>query len=231
MSPESIHSFLRYQRRTDIFREFLLENAIASFFHKQGYTVNEESLQESADNFRESHGLYTMDDFEQWISKIEGYTIDDFEQMLTHRLYRDFLLNHHFETGSLHEYFEKNSWKYAQWDLSLIKVEDIGIANEIYALIKDEGYSFVDLAARFSLDLSSSRIGGRIGPRFGRDLESLLAVALLENNVIKNKLILHQDLSGFHNVYKIEGHVPPIFDEMVASLVQTDFLEDFFFSE
>lgn len=229
MSSDTIHFFLRYQRRKDVLNAYRLDQAVENFFIQQGYTIDEADLQDAADGFREANNMHTIEAFESWISAIDGYTLEDFEHMLNQQLYRAYLFNHHFKKDSLSKFFENNKWRYAQWDLSMIKLFDVGIAEEIFALLRDEGYPFNELAARFSLDLSSTRMGGRIGPVYGRDLEPSLAIALLDLDMSANPFILHQSADNYYKVYKIENKVSPVFDEVAASFIHTDFLENYFF--
>lgn len=119
-------------------------------------------LQQAADEFRRSSGLYEADDTLNWL-KQNGLTVDAWEE----RLERDMVarkVRDHVTEGQVEAYFSSNRAALDRATVAQVVVSDEEVAAELLAQIAEEGSDFAAVAREHSVDPISRERGGYVGP-------------------------------------------------------------------
>jgi putative peptide maturation system protein len=124
--------------------------------------VTDEELQQAADAFRRSAGLYEVAATEQWL-KQNGLSLEDWEErllgQLTYGKVRD-----HVASDQVESSFAANRTAFDRATVSQIVVAEEEVAAELVAQINEEGADFAALAREYSTDEATRVRGGYLGP-------------------------------------------------------------------
>jgi parvulin-like peptidyl-prolyl isomerase len=154
-TPELISLLAGYQMLPQLYRELLIDQAIA--------TVNcsPEELEQAIEQFYESHNLGDDSQRQLWLSA-QGMTEIQLKKLATRSL---FVEKYKLATwgNKLESHFMTQKPHLDQVVYSLLRTRDLGIAQELYFRIKAGEQSFAELAREYSQGLEAQS-GGLIGP-------------------------------------------------------------------
>ena len=133
-------------------------------------------LQQAADEFRRSTGLYESEETLNWL-KQAGLTVEAWEE----RLERDLIarkVRDHVTEGQVEAYFSSNRAALDRATVAQVVVGGEEVAAELLAQIAEEGADFGAVAREHSIDPISRERGGYVGPvgrgALGADGEALV---------------------------------------------------------
>lgn len=161
--PEEVLKFLFLTGRSQqILFEVVKNREVRKKAAEMGLSVSDEELQEFCDNYRSIRGLSTrratLDFF-----RSAGITEDDFEAHCEAVLLASALKESLAGPERIEQYFLENRGEFDRARVSLIRVQDENLANEIYLQATEDGEDFHALARRFSIDAPTRDAGGYLG--------------------------------------------------------------------
>jgi putative peptide maturation system protein len=144
----------------------LMEEAITEVLIRQAAAeippVSDGELQQAADAFRRSAGLYEVAATEQWLQQ-NGLSLEDWEERLASQLAFE-KLRDHVAGSQVESNFAANRTAFDRATISQILVAEEEIAAELLAQITEEGADFASLAREYSTDEATRMRGGYVGP-------------------------------------------------------------------
>jgi parvulin-like peptidyl-prolyl isomerase len=153
---EDLPSLLkRYQFLPHLYRQLIIDQAIA------GLECSPEEKAAALATFYEQQQIGSEDDRQAWLQK-NDMSLEDLEAQSI----RHVLLSKFKETAfgpQVETYFMKRKPDLDQVIYSLIRTEDVHLAQELYFRIQEGECSFADIARQYSQGMEAST-GGTIGP-------------------------------------------------------------------
>ncbi|MBW4552107.1 MAG: peptidylprolyl isomerase [Aphanocapsa sp. GSE-SYN-MK-11-07L] len=153
---EDLPSLLkRYQFLPHLYRQLIIDQAIA------GLECSPEEKAVALATFYEQQQIASEDDRQAWLQK-NDMTLEDLEaQSIRHVLVSKF--KETAFTPQVETYFMKRKPDLDQVIYSLIRTDDIHLAQELYFRIQEGECAFADIARQYSQGMEAST-GGMIGP-------------------------------------------------------------------
>jgi PPIC-type peptidyl-prolyl cis-trans isomerase-like protein len=168
----------------------------------------QEELQQSANKIRQRRGLFSAQDTQQWLAE-NHLNIEDLEQLAREDCRRSKLIKD-LTDGELERVFLEQPSLLTFYELSVIAVEDEGIARELLSIIESGEETFADIARKYSVDRNSRERDGRLLPICGADLPPHLAEAIATRG---EAVVLGPFLHQSWEIYRVEGVHRPARDE------------------
>lgn len=213
----SLGEFLGAMKRSRRLRPLLLdafvENYLVQRARRAGLSINDQELQQAADNFRLKNGMASAEQTTQWFNR-EAITSDDFAAGLE----RDLLvekLRQAIANPRLQEVFDANTARFARVRLKRILVTTEPEAREIVENINSGRATFEDLARQKSLDLITRNVGGEAGIVRRIDLAQQLGDAVFSTEA--GKLVGPVQAGQGFLVFKVEEFLPAVMDENIKT--------------
>ncbi len=140
----------------------MIKKEVVKKAKKAGITISDETLQEFADDFRASYGLFSADETYRFL-KDSGLTDDDFEAFCESEVLTRCVKDHFATEDKIQEYFVNNRLEFGRVRVSNITVKEEHLAREIMMRTREDGEEFHTLARRYSLDEETKYAGGYVG--------------------------------------------------------------------
>lgn len=213
----SLGDFLGAMKRSRRLRPLLLdafvENYLVQRARRAGLSINDQELQQAADNFRLKNGMASAEQTSQWFTR-EAITSDDFAAGLE----RDLLVEKLRQTIAnprLQEVFDANTARFARVRLKRIMVATEQEAREIIESVNNGQSTFEDQARQKSLDLITRNVGGEAGIVRRIDLAQQLGDAIFGTEV--GKLVGPVQAGQGFLVFRVEEFLPAVMDENIKA--------------
>jgi len=213
----SLGDFLGAMKRSRRLRPLLLdafvENYLVQRARRAGLSINDQELQQAADNFRLKNGMASAEQTSQWFAR-EAITSDDFAAGLE----RDLLVEKLRQTIAnprLQEVFDANTARFARVRLKRIMVSTEQEAREIIESINNGQSTFEDQARQKSLDLVTRNVGGEAGIVRRIDLAQPLGDAVFSTEA--GKLVGPVQAGQGFLVFRVEEFLPAVMDENIKT--------------
>ncbi|HEX3149489.1 MAG TPA: peptidyl-prolyl cis-trans isomerase [Gemmataceae bacterium] len=213
----SLGDFLAAMKRSRRLRPMLLdafvENYLVNRARRAGLSVNDQELQQAADNFRLKNGMASTDQTTQWFQR-EAITSDDFAAGLE----RDLLvekLRRAIADPRLQEVFNQNTARFARVRLKRLLVATEAEARQAIDAIANNSSTFEDQVRQRSLDLVTKNVGGEAGIVRRVDLAQPLGDAIFATEA-GNLVGPVQAGQGFL-VFRVEEFLPAELDEGIRN--------------
>ncbi len=156
VSPTELVPLLtRYQLLPDVLRELAIDRAI-----REISCSNEERVV-AMRQFCNQQGITSNEHVQQWLD-FQGLTLQQMEEIAI-RYFKIDKFKQQTWSNKLESYFLKRKGQLDRAIYSLIRTEDLGIAQEIYFRLIDGEQTFAEVANQYSQG-SESQTGGLIGP-------------------------------------------------------------------
>lgn len=154
-AEEIIPLLASYQILPQLLRELLIDQAIASF------TCTPEETASACQQFFQQHQLTSQTALQTWLAQ-HRMTLEQLQALGTRRLsiekFKQVTWKHKLES-----YFLQRKGQLDKVIYSLIRTQDVEIAQELYFQIQEKEQSFAELARQYSQG-SEAETGGLIGP-------------------------------------------------------------------
>lgn len=152
---ELVNLLTKYQLMPGIVRELALDRAISAI------TCSEEERVLAIRQFCSSCGMTSNEDVQQWLN-FQCLNILHLEEIAI-RNFKIEKFKHATWGNKIESYFLKRKGQLDRAIYSLIRTEDLGIAQEIYFRLIDGEQTFAEIAKEYSQG-AESQTGGLIGP-------------------------------------------------------------------
>ena len=158
--------FIKFLTMNDKFNP-LLEEIISNKLtvhaaKKQGIKVNEQEIQERADQYRRIYGLHRTKDMLEHLKAL-NVSLEEFGDYIEESLYIEKMTAEAQNQEAVDKHFKLNSPKFESVELCHILLNSEDIAHEIMALLEDDPDSFGELAKEHSLSADTAIKGGELG--------------------------------------------------------------------
>jgi parvulin-like peptidyl-prolyl isomerase len=161
--PEEVIKFLALTGQfLNIFFEIIKYKEVLKKAKELGMSASDEQLQEFADQYRTTRGLYSSDEMLNFL-KSNGLTEDDFEDFCEATILLMALKNHLATEKKIEEYFINNRPQFDLARISILLVKGKTLADELLIQLNEEGEDFHQLARKHSIDEATRYLGGYIG--------------------------------------------------------------------
>jgi parvulin-like peptidyl-prolyl isomerase len=213
----SLGDFLAAMKRSRRLRPVLLDSFVEHYLvnraRRAGLTVNDQELQQAADNFRLRNGMASAEQTQQWFQR-EALTPEDFATGLE----RDLLvekLRRTIADPRLQEVFNANTPRFARVRMKRILVASEPEARDVIDQVTNGRATFEDLARQKSLDLATKNAGGDAGIVRRVDLANPLGDAVFGSEV--GRLVGPVQAGQGFLVLRVEEFLPAVLDEGVRA--------------
>ena len=213
----SLGDFLAAMKRSRRLRPLLLDSFVEYYLvnraRRAGLSVNDQELQQAADNFRLKNGMATSEQTTQWFQR-EAITSDDFAAGLE----RDLLvekLRRAIADPRIPEVFDQNTGRFVRVRLKRLLVATEVEAREAIDAIANGRSTFEDQARQRSLDLVTKNVGGDAGVVRRVDLAQPLGDAVFGSEV--GKLVGPVQAGQGFLVFRVEEFLPAELDEGIKT--------------
>jgi parvulin-like peptidyl-prolyl isomerase len=207
--PEMIEQIIKRQ---------IIEDAVT----EAGIKVEDEELQQAADQFRLMNKLDTAKDTHQWLEKNQ-LSVNDFEKIVEFGVMSGKLMQHLF-ADKVEPYFYANQLKYASAVIYEIVLDDPDLAMELFYSIQEKEVTFYEVARQYITDVELGRKGGYVGKVTRQDLRPEVSAAVF---AVKPPQLLKPVMTakGVHVIF-VEEIIKPELEAMLRLKILSEFLDD-----
>jgi parvulin-like peptidyl-prolyl isomerase len=213
----SLGEFLGAMKRSRRLRPLLLDAFVEHYLvnraRRAGLSVNDQELQQAADNFRLKNGMASSEQTQQWFQR-EAITPDDFAAGME----RDILvekLRRAIADPRLEEVFNANTARFARVRLKRVLVATEADARQVIDEVANGRSTFEDVAKQRSLDVVTKQVGGDAGMVRRVDLAGPLGDAVFGAEV--GKLVGPVQAGQGFLVFRVEEFLPAVLDEGIKT--------------
>ena len=207
--PEMIDQIVKRQ---------IIEDAVT----EAGIKVEDEELQQAADQFRLMNKLDTAKDTHQWL-ETNQLSVNDFEKIVEFGVMSGKLMQHLF-AAKVEPYFYANQLNYASAVIYEIVLDDPDLAMELFYSIQEKEVTFYEVARQYITDVELQRKGGYLGKVTRQDLRPEVSAAVF---AARPPQLLKPVMTakGVHVIF-VEEIIKPELDEMLRLEILSEFLDD-----
>ena len=213
----SLGDFLGAMKRSRRLRPLLLDAFVEHYLvnraRRAGLSVNDQELQQAADNFRLKNGMASAEQTSQWFQR-EAISADDFAAGLE----RDLLvekLRRAIADPRVPEVFNQNTARFARVKVKRLLVATEAEARQVIDDVANNRTSFEDAARAKSLDLVTKNAGGDAGIVRRVDLAQPLGDAIFGSEA--GKLVGPVQAGQGFLVFRVEEFLPAELDEGIKN--------------
>jgi parvulin-like peptidyl-prolyl isomerase len=152
---EIIPLLVKYQMFPGLLRELVIDRAIADT------ECSEAERLQAIQEFYQRYQLTSNEQVEQWLV-LQGLTVPQMEEIAV-RLFKIEKFKRETWSNKLEAYFLKRKGQLDRAIYSLIRTEDVGIAQEVYFRLMDGEQTFEEIARKYSQG-AEAQTSGLIGP-------------------------------------------------------------------
>jgi parvulin-like peptidyl-prolyl isomerase len=154
-TAELMPLLVKYQMWPGLLRELVIDRAIADT------ECNEAERVQAIQEFYQRYQLTSNEQVEQWLT-LQGLSVQQMEEIAT-RLFKIEKFKRENWSNKLEAYFLKRKGQLDRAIYSLIRTEDVGIAQEVYFRLMDGEQTFEEIARKYSQG-AEAQTSGLIGP-------------------------------------------------------------------
>ena len=152
---ELVPLLVKYQMLPGLLRELVIDRAI------EGIECSETERDGAIQEFYQRYQIVSKDQVEQWLT-LQGLTQIQMEEIAI-RLFKIEKFKRETWSNKLEAYFLKRKGQLDRAIYSLIRTEDVGIAQEVYFRLLDGEQTFEEIARKYSQG-AEAQTSGSIGP-------------------------------------------------------------------
>ena len=213
----SLGDFLAAMKRSRRLRPLLLDAFVEHYLvnraRRAGLSVNDQELQQAADNFRLKNGMASSEQTSQWFQR-EAITADDFAAGLEPDLLVE-KLRRAIADPRVQDVFNQNTARFVRVKLKRLLVATEAEAREVIDDIANGRSTFEEQAKQRSLDLVTKNVGGDAGIVRRVDLANPLGDAIFGAEA--GKLVGPVQAGQGFLVFRVEEFLPAEMDEGVKN--------------
>lgn len=163
LTPEEVIKFFVLSGQAQsLFAECIKAKEVIREANALGIKVSDDELQQFADSFRASLGLYSIAETTNFL-KNNGLTEEDFEEFCELSVLLPAVKNRLADEKAVKEFFIRRRSELDLAQISSILIGPEPLAKEIVARVREDGEDFHALARQYSLDEQTKLAGGYLG--------------------------------------------------------------------
>ena len=201
-----------------IIKRQIIENAVT----EAGIKVEDEELQQAADQFRFMNKLDHAKDTHQWL-ETNQLSVNDFEKIVEFGVMSGKLMQHLF-ADKVEPYFYANQLNYASAVIYEIVLDDPDLAMELFYSIQEKEVTFYEVARQYITDVELQRKGGYLGKVTRQDLRPEVSAAVF---AARPPQLLKPVMTakGVHLIF-VEEIIKPELEAMLRLEILSEFLDE-----
>jgi parvulin-like peptidyl-prolyl isomerase len=154
-APEILSRLTHYQLLAQLVREIMIDQAIADLT----LTPEEEAI--AYQNFQQIYQINNNERLQLYLQ--QNYLDFDQLQVISNRIFKIEKFKKQTFSNQINSYFLKRKRQLDRFIYSLIRTQDVGIAQELYFRVLEGEQTFAEIATEYSQG-SEAQTGGLIGP-------------------------------------------------------------------
>ncbi|MEB3282269.1 MAG: peptidylprolyl isomerase [Lyngbya sp.] len=206
----------------EIIEQIVKRQIIEDAAVEAGIKVEDEELQQAADQFRLMNQLDTAKDTHQWL-ETHQLSVNDFEKIVEFGVISGKLMQHLF-ADKVEPYFYANQLNYASTVIYEIVLDDPDLAMELFYSIQEKEVTFYEVARQYITDVELQRKSGYLGKVTRQDLRPEVSAAVF---AAKPPQLLKPVMTakGVHVIF-VEEIIKPELEAMLRLEILSEFLDD-----
>ncbi len=183
ITPEEVLKFLSLTGQSQsLFFEVIKNKELMKKAKELNVEISDEELQKFADQFRADQGLFDTNETLRFLSQ-NGLTEDDFEEFCERMIVASAVKEQLAGEKKVQEYFFHHQREFDKAKVSILRVNDESLANELIVQVADEGEDFHKLARIHSVEEATKYAGGYAGEVFRSQLHQDAAARIFSAKV------------------------------------------------
>lgn len=188
---------------------WISELLVRQYADQNNISNSTEELQVAANEFRYSRGLESVEKLQQWL-KSNQQSILSLQNYIDHQLLRKKIVESVPEK-EIEEFFAEHQLDFDRVALYSMRLCSKELAEELYALITEEGENFHLLTMKYSTDDESRPKGGYIGKMRRHELGAEIEAAVF--NAEAGEVIGPIETENGYNLFKVGAVYPASLEE------------------
>ncbi len=185
---------------------------------KQGIHLENDEIQERADQFRRVRGLHRAADMNHYLDTL-GVSLDEFEAFITDGLYEEKMMKAVCSEQAVGNYFKLHSPKFDSIEVSHIVLDTAGQAKEMISILREDPESFGEMAREHST-ADTREQGGVIGKVLRGSLKTDIEAKVFNAAVGDLLGPFAAPDQSFYEIFMVTAKYPARLDDDVAAEVR-----------
>ncbi|MFN6465221.1 MAG: peptidylprolyl isomerase [Nostoc sp. DedVER02] len=220
-ASELISLLASYQMLPQLQRELIIDEAIEqSRFEKVVIECTPEEIAQAKQQFYAEKQFKNEEDIQAWIAR-QGLTPEQLEVITTRKLKIEKFKQATWG-NKLESYFFQSKAKLDKVIYSLLRTQDVGIAQELYFRIQAKENSFADLAREYSLG-PEAQTGGLVGPIELNALHPVMVQMLSSSQ--PGQILPPTRIADWFVILRLEKFIPAQLDEFMKVRLLNELFE------
>ncbi|MDF5708179.1 MAG: peptidylprolyl isomerase [Nostoc sp. S4] len=221
-ASELISLLASYQMLPQLQRELIVDEAIEQSSRSANVIIEftPEEVAQAKQQFYAEKQLKNEEDVQAWMAR-QGVTYEQLEGITTRKLKIEKFKQATWG-NKLESYFFQSKSKLDKVIYSLLRTQDVGIAQELYFRIQAKENSFADLAREYSLG-PEAQTGGLVGPVELNALHPLMVQMLSSSQ--PGQILPPTRIAEWFVILRLEKFIPAQLDELMKTRLLNELFE------
>ncbi|MEH2068994.1 MAG: peptidylprolyl isomerase [Nostoc sp.] len=221
-ASELISLLASYQMLPQLQRELIVDEAIEQSSRSANVVIEftPEEVAQAKQQFYAEKQLKNEEDVQAWMAR-QGVTYEQLEGITTRKLKIEKFKQATWG-NKLESYFFQSKSKLDKVIYSLLRTQDVGIAQELYFRIQAKENSFADLAREYSLG-PEAQTGGLVGPVELNALHPLMVQMLSSSQ--PGQILPPTRIADWFVILRLEKFIPAQLDELMKTRLLNELFE------
>ncbi|MBD2520242.1 peptidylprolyl isomerase [Nostoc sp. FACHB-973] len=221
-ASELISLLASYQMLPQLQRELIIDEAIEQNSRSTNVAIEftPEEVAQAKQQFYAEKQLKNEEDIQAWMAR-QGLTYQQLEAITTRKLKIEKFKQATWG-NKLESYFFQSKSKLDKVIYSLLRTQDVGIAQELYFRIQAKENSFADLAREYSLG-PEAQTGGLVGPVELNALHPVMVQMLSSSQ--PGQILPPTRIAEWFVILRLEKFIPAQLDEFMKARLLNELFE------
>ncbi|MBD2412428.1 peptidylprolyl isomerase [Nostoc calcicola FACHB-389] len=221
-ASELISLLASYQMLPQLQRELIVDEAIEQSSRSANVTIEftPEEVAQAKQQFYAEKQLKNEEDIQAWMAR-QGLTYEQLEAITTRKLKIEKFKQATWG-NKLESHFFQSKSKLDKVIYSLLRTQDVGIAQELYFRIQAKENSFADLAREYSLG-PEAQTGGLVGPVELNALHPVMVQMLSSSQ--PGQILPPTRIAEWFVILRLEKFIPAQLDEFMKARLLNEMFE------
>jgi parvulin-like peptidyl-prolyl isomerase len=222
-ASELISLLANYQMLPQLQRELIIDEAIEQSSRSADIAIDctPEEVAQAKQKFYTEKQFKNEEDIQAWMAN-QGLTSEQLEAITTRKLKIEKFKQATW-SPKLESYFFQSKTKLDKVIYSLLRTQDVGIAQELYFRIQAKENSFADLAREYSLG-PESQTGGLVGPIELNALHPVMVQMLSSSQ--PGQILPPTRIAEWFVILRLEKFIPAQLDEFMKVRLVNEMFEN-----
>ncbi len=221
-ASELISLLASYQMLPQLQRELIVDEAIEQSSRSANTAIEctAEEIAQAKQQFYAEKQLKNEEDIQAWMVR-QGLTYEQLEAVTTRKLKIEKFKQATW-ANKLESYFFQSKSKLDKVIYSLLRTQDVGIAQELYFRIQAKENSFADLAREYSLG-PEAQTGGLVGPVELNALHPVMVQMLSSSQ--PGQILPPTRIAEWFVILRLEKFIPAQLDDFMKARLLNELFE------